>query len=430
MTACAWIDIKQITPISQNISSALQIFANFFADAAIKLESKPDWMGLNDHDFLSCVGPILYKVMLHQGLDRAAPKKITETCKLAYINSTIFNALLLHDLDLIVSRLYSAGIRVIVLKGGFLARAVYPEIGLRPMSDLDILIRELDIPTVQEIVESLGYRQPTGDELSGDSARRTGHALRPYIKGVTAVEFHWNIEDVDSPFQIDPEDIWRDAYPGEGKCAYPLCISPEDLLLHVSIHGSYNHGDYVFGNGLYPLFDVAAIIRRYKGILNWSALVRRSQAWGVSHCIFITLIVTERLFSPGVPVNIIKQLAPEKFDPTLVEIALDLMFSMYQFKFRRYADALSKIRCRPGFERLRGMTRLRRSIIPEPGLVAPIYPRLAKWAGAGIPNLAYIYELLVDVGAIARDRDLGFRKMYRWEQARLRLLRWLTESTT
>src|SRR5690349_18102423 len=52
-----------------------------------------------------------------------------------------------------------AGIAVAPLKGSLLATGYYAEPGLRPMNDLDLLVRPADEPRMLELLAGLGYRQ-------------------------------------------------------------------------------------------------------------------------------------------------------------------------------------------------------------------------------------------------------------------------------
>ncbi len=64
------------------------------------------------------------------------------------------NTRLFHALGEILIAFNKNSIQTLVLKGPFLAEHVYGNIGLRPMSDLDILIHQSDSTSVQVILES------------------------------------------------------------------------------------------------------------------------------------------------------------------------------------------------------------------------------------------------------------------------------------
>lgn len=62
----------------------------------------------------------------------------------------------------------AAGIQALVLKGAALTHLIYPEPGLRPMSDLDILVSKSDLWQAQSLLAELGFNAslPSGANLS------------------------------------------------------------------------------------------------------------------------------------------------------------------------------------------------------------------------------------------------------------------------
>ena len=59
-----------------------------------------------------------------------------------YYHSLALNTLLLRELGQVQTALTGAGLRCLVLKGAALEATIYPEPGLRPMVDVDLLIDE------------------------------------------------------------------------------------------------------------------------------------------------------------------------------------------------------------------------------------------------------------------------------------------------
>src|SRR5206468_9594387 len=123
-----------------------------------------------------------------------------------------------------------------------------------------------------------------------------------------------------------------------------------------------DHGLFAFGSGLYPLFDIAAVVQHASGCMDWAALAARSRTWGVERCLFLMLAVTERLLAPGIPEQILACLEPPDYDPALATMALHLMTARFPQRCRTTFPALTTIRCRPHFERLSPVTRVRTTL--------------------------------------------------------------------
>lgn len=69
------------------------------------------------------------------------------------------NRALCDEADHILTRLTAAGIRPMARKGQYLSRVLYPEPGLRPMSDLDLMVRPEDVEPISAMLGELGYAQ-------------------------------------------------------------------------------------------------------------------------------------------------------------------------------------------------------------------------------------------------------------------------------
>jgi hypothetical protein len=76
--------------------------------------------------------------------------------------------LLLGDLAEVLAAFDSAGIESMPLKGALLAARYYPAPGLRPMNDLDLLVRPHDEARALAALEGLGYR-PIGQSGAAGS---------------------------------------------------------------------------------------------------------------------------------------------------------------------------------------------------------------------------------------------------------------------
>src|SRR6185503_4285201 len=83
-----------------------------------------------------------------------------------------------------------AGISVLVLKGAALAHLVYPAPGLRPMSDVDLLVHPEQAALSQSVLADLGFSAPPSPQhrrlashhhLPAASILRDGHYLQVEI---------------------------------------------------------------------------------------------------------------------------------------------------------------------------------------------------------------------------------------------------------
>lgn len=86
---------------------------------------------------------------------------------MTYFDKLRRNTLLFRKLDRILGILGEAGIKMVVLKNAALANSVYEDIGLRWMTDLDLLLPAERLYGALEIASGIGYPDPYPDVTLG-----------------------------------------------------------------------------------------------------------------------------------------------------------------------------------------------------------------------------------------------------------------------
>ena len=111
----------------------------------------------------------------------------------AYVHNAIKNLELYHEISKVLAALQDNAIPVIVLKGAALAALVYPNIALRPMRDVDLLIRDDDIWSVDKIILQLGYENI---RIPVSKIRAIWGRHMKYSNGTISVDVHPRICEV------------------------------------------------------------------------------------------------------------------------------------------------------------------------------------------------------------------------------------------
>src|SRR5512144_1163066 len=94
------------------------------------------------------LAPLFFSHLARTSAVAHVPAKVLHRLQEAYFLHAARNTIILEDLRAIIRILALQGIDAIVLKGACLAETVYDDIALRPMHDIDILIREEDLSAV------------------------------------------------------------------------------------------------------------------------------------------------------------------------------------------------------------------------------------------------------------------------------------------
>lgn len=153
----------------------------------------------------------------------------------------------------LVEYLCGNGVKIIPLKGCVI-NGLYPSVGLRTMSDVDLLYSGVDTKRLAELMEAFGY---TTDHL--DSGCHDN-----FHKGNVSIELHRKLILDDSPYRPVLENMFDKAVADE-KIPNLYHMKPEDLYVHVIAHAAKHFENA--GLGLRPLADIYLLDRRYKN--NW-----------------------------------------------------------------------------------------------------------------------------------------------------------------
>jgi hypothetical protein len=93
-------------------------------------------------------------------LGPALPRQVAHTLSAAYLGCLRRNAICQAALAELDQRLKGTGIDCLIWKGAHLVRTVYPDPGLRPMEDIDVMVRGDGLAALQHLLGRMGYRSP------------------------------------------------------------------------------------------------------------------------------------------------------------------------------------------------------------------------------------------------------------------------------
>ncbi len=163
-------------------------------------------------------------------------------------------------------------IPLLPLKGSILAPVYYPNPGLRPMADLDLLIRPDDFAASASLLGELGYRQETvhwkHTEFCKPDNRRVVSTSGEHPDNPRKLEVHLHCrETFGGPTVELTELMWANAAPGLLLDQPALLPRPEALWLHLLVHATYHMWQ---GKGrLIHLYDLALLTSHLNNPQSW-----------------------------------------------------------------------------------------------------------------------------------------------------------------
>lgn len=124
----------------------------------------PDWSTVPDRAEAHHVAPLVYTHL--KAARVSVPPAIWRELQGLYLRHRRANEIRTVALREILIALNAASIPVVVLKGAALSHFLYSEPGLRPHSDLDLLVSPADVLHAQQVVQSLGFQGPPASSVT------------------------------------------------------------------------------------------------------------------------------------------------------------------------------------------------------------------------------------------------------------------------
>jgi hypothetical protein len=309
------------------------------------------------------VGGLLYRNLKKaDALDRVSPE-VRQRLQVIYYQTVQLNLKLIHDLKQLLHKLNQENIQVVLMQGILLLQQVYPDVGLRPMKDIDLWVLPKDFDRLVSSLVDLGFQR---EEFYPNS----------YKKGETFIDISTHILGADRIkarsllLNKDQACIFRDTrvIAIEGEKA--LCLNPYDQVLYLGLH-TIKH----FVERLIWLVDIKGLIRDWKRA-EWKALKNRAHELGLTKVIHYIIFLLKDLLDYRLPPD-----SCEVFEETHLNILERAIL-----KKRKHTDSL------PGWSQLlllsAGKGALKKlafffeTLFPRPEILRQVfagYPHLKTW---------------------------------------------------
>ena len=222
----------------------------------------------------------------------------------------------------IIDQLAEDDIDVVLLKGVALAQLVYGNLALRPMVDIDVLIRREHAEAALKSVGQLGYERmrpelSPGLEAGFENEILLHHRDRP----AHYLELHWGL--FDSNFhhrQVSEEFLWSHTESVSLLGRTVSVLTPEVQLLHLCGHLVLHH----HAEGLLWWQDITEVIFAHQSRLVWDRVISYAEEAGLVLSLQRTLPVVAEQWHCPIPPAALAQIM--RLRPTTAEReAVDLL---------------------------------------------------------------------------------------------------------
>jgi hypothetical protein len=202
------------------------------------------------------------------------PDSISKIALKCYFDNIGRNTLFLNALKEIAQACSDMGIRIVPLKGADLLLNEYENIGLRHISDLDVLIEKSDLNKFREVMRELGYTETP--MLPRRAAFLIDHPSPfLYVRNGLLVDLHLKLNKK-KHYDLKIEDLWDRAVKTNFEGVDIWRLESMDFLIHLCIH-LHKHF-VVFNHKTIHFLDIKLFIQKNR--IEIDELMSRSQEYG------------------------------------------------------------------------------------------------------------------------------------------------------
>lgn len=240
------------------------------------------------------------------------PQDCRERLRQAYFSTAGWNMRLYRELEKLLLVFNREQIPVMLLKGVHLAETIYGDQGLRGMCDIDIMVRDEDLPRSDDLMLSLGA---TPQDRLRVKSEEVAHFRYTLAGSQLHVEIHW-IPMVCLEGRLATGTLWERAVDVSVGDARAKALATPDLLAHLCLH-IVPHLDCPW---LRMLCDLDAVIRHEGATLDWEAGIDTIQEWQAGAAAHLFLSLARDWLGAKVPDTVFDALRDDSPDSDTVDL--------------------------------------------------------------------------------------------------------------
>ncbi|MGH7802425.1 MAG: nucleotidyltransferase domain-containing protein [Thermodesulfobacteriota bacterium] len=350
---------------------------------------------------------LLYNSLIDLPESQSIPPDFIEYIKKCFYSNTIKNINLFKELEHLLDIFEKKGLNVMLLKGSFLGKTIYSNDAIRPLTDIDIMVKVEDLEKAEKTLSENGYifngkRSPVWYR-ENNYHYQYAHPVKNIM-----VELHWHILSKSEPDQIAIKEydiingFWERAIPLEIYDSNALTLCPNDLLFYQCIHflkhrfqspnGGYR-GVFNSKGSLLQLNDIYGALKYYRDAIDWESLELEAAKYKVTHLIYSTLYLVRNIFGTDNDIlnEITKISEPGKLDHDLINLIQNRLF------VREYVFSINPVSfyesIREGNFKLK-IKSLIHGLFPHPEMISKFYSLPISSKKIYFYYLRYIYDFI------------------------------------
>ena len=267
--------------------------------------SQPEWRSLYKRAQVEGMSALVFAHAAEVGLLPVMPAEIAESLQTAYRNFWIWNRRLRGELPRINDALKAHNIDVIAFKGVTLAERLYGEIALRPIGDIDLLVRAEDLDACGRILARIGYAPVPGRAKQSQWHALVNRALNFRHDAGFLLDVHWAVTSQPAYVVSFPlAEIWQSAERMQLVGRSVRRLSAADELRYLCYHYAAQHED----KRLIWLVDIAEIVRTLPPTWDWGQFAADTIVRGLATPVSVALNTAQTVLELAVPTKLLMTL--------------------------------------------------------------------------------------------------------------------------
>jgi len=245
---------------------------NFFSAEKSNISSI-NWNTFVNKAYAEGISGLLFYNIIHYAYSEFIPKWVMDKLQEDYLYNTGRNMFIDNKLKELFDVFQASKLYVLVLRGAVFFKRIYPSLGVRPMADVDIVIRREDHSKAEEIMIANGYDCPKGYPFL-------------FYKDGFYVDIHldttglWRVVSWPGEINIRMKEVWDKTKAISDNLSMVRVLWDYDSLLacceHLQRH-SFKR--------LIWFIDVSRLIKYQGDCFNWNVLVERSGQFGLERAL-------------------------------------------------------------------------------------------------------------------------------------------------
>jgi Uncharacterised nucleotidyltransferase len=287
------------------------------------LSSPINWDALLDEARWHKLEGMLFHHLRKPAFSSRVPPQVMATLKGLYSRNVARHLFFTQELGEVLTVLEERRISSVILKGAGLVHTIYHDPGLRPMSDLDILVPFGRSQEAYEAVRHIGYQPVVGATEQAqmqDRDRQLAALARPGRPVV--VELHTHLVERDSPMRLDVSQFWNGTREVQIAGHTAQVLTPEYEIAFLC-NNFFKDRRYYSYSALGQLCDIAEVCRAQSTTTDWSKFGLLGPLGPMTGPIFCGLYLARHLLGAPVPDEALAATEPPGFRPVQARLLVE-----------------------------------------------------------------------------------------------------------